>query len=83
MSEARAFDELRRYHTRPSQFNWGPRNVNFGKTHFKDPHNNDRILNLIFGIFTVVPKNGPKNCPNFFLKLKNYQIVNTNFGYLI
>ena len=30
---ARAFHELRRYHTRPLQLNWGPENVNFGKTH--------------------------------------------------
>ena len=34
--EARAFNELRRYHTRHSWFNWGPKNVHFGKTHFKD-----------------------------------------------
>ena len=26
-SEARTFNELRRYHTRPSQLNWGPKNV--------------------------------------------------------
>ena len=31
-----AFDELRRYHTRTLQLNWGPKNVHFGKTHFWD-----------------------------------------------
>ena len=30
--EARAFNELRRYHTRPLQLNWGPENVHFRKT---------------------------------------------------
>ena len=30
---ARAFDELRRYHTRPLWLNWGPESVHFGKTH--------------------------------------------------
>ena len=29
-----AFDELRRYHTRPLRLNKGPENVHFGKTHF-------------------------------------------------
>ena len=28
---AQPFDELRRYHTRPLQLNWGPENVHFGK----------------------------------------------------
>ena len=31
-----AFDELRRYHTRPLRLNWGPENVHFGKTLFRD-----------------------------------------------
>ena len=33
-----AFDEIRRYHTRPLRFNWGPENVHFGETHFRDPN---------------------------------------------
>ena len=41
---ARAFHELRRYHTRPLQLNWGPKNVHFGKTHFWDLNINIRIL---------------------------------------
>ena len=41
---ARAFHELRRYHTRPLRLNWGPGNVHFGKTHFWDPNINVRIL---------------------------------------
>ena len=47
---ARAFDELRRYHTRPLRLNWGPENVHFGKTHSLDPHFDA----------TAVPKNGQK-----------------------
>ena len=42
--EARAFHELRRYHTRPLRFNWGPKNVHFGKTHFRDPNINVKIF---------------------------------------
>ena len=38
------FNELRRYHTRPSPFNWGPKNVHFGKTHFRDQHISARIM---------------------------------------
>ena len=45
--EAWAFNELGRYHTRPSQFNWGPENGYFGKTHFRDPNINARIFWLI------------------------------------
>ena len=37
------FDELRRYHTRPLQLNWGPENVHFGKTHFRDPNIDAKI----------------------------------------
>ena len=29
---ARAFDELRRYHTRSLRLNWGSENVHFGKS---------------------------------------------------
>ena len=38
-----AFDESRRYHTRPSRFNWGPENVHFGKTLFRDLNIDARI----------------------------------------
>ena len=63
---ARAFDELRRYHTRPLQLNWGLKNVHFEETHFRDPNINARIffvenLNFCFAFSTMVPKNGPKN----------------------
>ena len=34
--EAQAFDEIRRYHTRPLRTNWGPENVHFGKMQFLD-----------------------------------------------
>ena len=43
---ARAFHELRRYHTRPLRLNWGPENVHFGKRHFWD-------LNINVNIFFV------------------------------
>ena len=39
-----AFHELRRYHTRPIRLNWGPKNVHFGKTQFRDPNINVKIL---------------------------------------
>ena len=32
-----AFHELRRFHTRPLQLNWVPKNVHFGKTPFFGP----------------------------------------------
>ena len=38
------FDELRIYHTGPNRFNWGPKIVHFGKTHFRDPNINARIF---------------------------------------
>ena len=41
-----AFDELRRYPTRPLRFNWGPENVHFGKVHFWDPNINVRIFTV-------------------------------------
>ena len=41
---ARAFHELRRYHTRPLRLNWGPENVHFGKMHFRDLNINARIF---------------------------------------
>ena len=43
---ARAFHELRRYHTRPLRLNWGPENVHFGKTHFWDLNINVRIYQV-------------------------------------
>ena len=43
-SEARAFNELSRYHIRPSQFNRGLENVHFGKTHFRDLNIDARIV---------------------------------------
>ena len=42
-SEARAFDKLRRYHTRTLRFIRGPKNIHFGKTHFRDPNIDARI----------------------------------------
>ena len=73
-----AFDVLKRYHTRPLQFNWGPKNVHFGK-----PILGTQILMigfflwkfkelsgatfLCFAFFTTVPK--VQKTP------KNYQIV--------
>ena len=36
-----AFDELKRYHTRPS---WGPENVHFGKTMFRDLNIHARVF---------------------------------------
>ena len=43
-SEAPALTKLRRYHTRPNRFNWGPENVHFGKTYFRDPNIATRIF---------------------------------------
>ena len=48
--EARAFNELRIYHTNPSRFNWGLENVQFRKTHFKD-------LEIVGKIFLTSYKN--------------------------
>ena len=49
--EARAFKELRRYHTRPSQFNWGPKNVDFGETPFSDLNIDAKIFFWLFTKF--------------------------------
>ena len=38
------FHELRRYHTRPLRLNWGPENVHFGETHFRDPNISVKIF---------------------------------------
>ena len=40
---ARAFHELRRYHTTPLRLHWGPENVPFRKRHFWDPNINVKI----------------------------------------
>ena len=45
-----SFDELRRYHIRPSRFNWGPENVHFGKTHFRDLNINGRVFVVVGNI---------------------------------
>ena len=45
-----AFEELRRYHPRPSRFNWGPENVHFGKTHSRDLNINTRFFIYFFEI---------------------------------
>ena len=42
--DARPFHELRRYHTRPLQLNWGLKNVHFGKTYFWNLNINVRIF---------------------------------------
>ena len=39
-----AFHELRRYHTRPLQLNWGPENVHFRKTLIWDTNINVRKI---------------------------------------
>ena len=67
-SEARDFNKLRRYHTRPIQFKWGPKNLHFGKMHFRNTNIGSRILWLptkidnntrfnffCFPFFTTVP----------------------------
>ena len=41
------FDELRRYHTKPSRFNWGPQNVHFGKTHLRDLNIDARLFTFL------------------------------------
>ena len=46
LDSARALNKLGRYHTRPSQFNWGPENLHFGKTHFKDQAQLFYVLNF-------------------------------------
>ena len=68
-----AFDELRRYHTRPLQFNWGPKNVHFRKIHFRDANIDAKVFIffwkfkelpgatfLCLAFFTAVSNNGQK-----------------------
>ena len=54
LNQARAvrghLDKLRRYHTRPLPFNWGPENLHLGKTHFRDPNIDARVVSLFFEI---------------------------------
>ena len=91
-----AFDELRRYHTRPLRLNWGPKNVHFGKTHFRDPDIDARVFIFIWKFielpgaiflclecFTKVPKNGPKNGPKFKKHRKMTKTVFLLGGHLI
>ena len=47
--KATALTEVWRYRTRPSQFNWGPKNVHVGKMHFRT-----QILTL--GFFDLLQK---------------------------
>ena len=83
-----AFDELRTFHTRPSQFNWGPKNLHFGRRHFMDLYSTaqfkkkENLKNYqaqplyVLAFFTAVPKNSPKNGQNKVKKVpKNDQIV--------
>ena len=37
----------------PIPFNWGPENVYFGKTYFRDPNINARIFQIITKILTT------------------------------
>ena len=39
-----AFDKLKRYHPRTSQFGWDHKNLHFGEMHFKDPNIDIGIL---------------------------------------
>ena len=54
--EARAFNEFKRYHNRPSWFNSGPKNVHFGITHFRD-----------FRIFWLITKTQTSTMLNFLM----------------
>ena len=64
----RAFHELRRYHTRPLRLNWGPENVHFGKTHFRNP-------NIIVKIFIFL-----ENLKNYQAQL--FYFLHFPLGYL-
>ena len=61
-----AFDELRRYHTRPLRINWGPENVNFRKTYFREPNMDAKIFQLI----TKNQINARRNYLDFFFSLR-------------
>merc|ERR1712127_1057863 len=90
--EARAFHELRRYHTRSLRLNWGPENVHFRKTQFWDPNINVKIF-IFFGKFkelpgatflcfelsTRVPQNGPKNGQKLKKRRKMTKTIFTTF----
>ena len=88
---AQAFHELRSYHTRPLQLNWGPENVDFGKTHFMDPNINVRIFNFwkiyriirpnsFFAFSTRVSKNGPKNSQKLKKRRKMTKTISPLLG---
>ena len=57
---AGAFDEVRRYHTRPLRLNKGPENLHFGKPQFLDLNFNAWIF-LFF-----MPKNDQIIIPKFW-----------------
>ena len=65
---ARAFPELRRYHTWPLRLNWGPENVHFGKRHFWD-------LNINVRIFIFL-----ENLKNY--RAQFFYVLNFPLGYL-
>ena len=68
-----AFHKLRSYHNRALWLNWGPENVHFEKTHFRNPNINASIFLcgkfkelpgatlFCFAFFNTKPKNSPKN----------------------
>ena len=77
---ARAFHELRRYHTMPLRLNWGPKNVHFGKRHFRDPNINAGATISYFVFSTTVPKNGLKNSQKFKKRRKMTKTISPLFG---
>ena len=70
LREARAFNKLRRYHTRPSRFNWGPENVHFWKIHFRDLYISARISFFCVLRFSLryLKTAQKKGCPWKFFK---------------
>ena len=87
-----AFNELRRYNTRPSRFNWGRENVHFWKTYFRDPNINASIFQhftnffinirrnfFCFTFFTKVPKNGPKKMVGSSKNAKKWPNFNSHW----
>ena len=76
--KARAFNELRRYHTRPRWFNCGPENVHFGKTHLKNLNINAKIL-FIFCVFDYCTLKRPKKWSKVQKTPKNDKIIIPTF----
>ena len=58
LSEARAFNELRRYHTRPSRYNWGPEMYIFWK---RSLGTQISTLGFYFGLITEIETNTRRN----------------------